>query len=87
MRALISRIAANIKSHAIMWLCCTVMIIPLFSFLLFNRSDFDVVELAFQASPLLLCIGAHLVLHKFMGKSCHSETKTSNNDDVLQKNE
>jgi hypothetical protein len=23
-------------------------------------------------APLLLCVGAHLVMHKFMGKSCHS---------------
>ena len=85
MNVLMSRIATNIKSHVMMWLCCIVMIVLLFSLLLFDSSDFDVVELVFQASPLLLCIGAHLVLHKFMGKSCHSKTKTSNNDDVLQK--
>ena len=87
MNVLISRIATNIRSHAMMWLCCIVMIIPLFSFLLFSSSDFDVVELAIQAIPLLLCVGAHMVLHKFMGKSCESETQSSKNKDVLQKSE
>jgi len=69
---LVSKIKHSIKSHAMMWLCCFVMALPLAYFVMTNWENAGFWQLLLQASPLILCVGAHFILHKFMGKSCHS---------------
>ena len=36
------------------------------------------------AFPLLACVGAHLVMHKFMGKSCHGSDATTKDEGTVK---
>lgn len=48
------------------WACCIVMILPVFAY--FAAVDLTVGKTnnIFTLAPLLLCVGAHVALHRFM---------------------
>lgn len=57
-----------------MWACCAVMLLPLGAFLVSGGASGGAGGLATLA-PIVLCVGAHLVMHRFMGKSCHGKAE------------
>ena len=61
--------------HIAMIACCMFMLIPVFGLVMAgsgrNGSGLNLTTLA----PLLLCVGAHLLMHKMLGKSCHGKDK------------
>lgn len=61
--------------HLAMIACCFIMLIPIAGYFLASGalSGFSGNLVAF--APLLLCVGAHFVMHKVMGKSCHASDK------------
>lgn len=59
--------------HCGMMACCVVMLLPVAGFFLAGGTLAGMWSNAVAFAPLLLCVGAHLVMHKFMGKSCHSD--------------
>ena len=68
---------------AFMIICCAAMVAA-FGFALFAApATQSWAVTAYSALPLVACVGAHLIMHKFMGKSCHgtdaSRSKTSDN--------
>lgn len=58
--------------HFAMMACCVVMLLPIAGFLLAGGTIGGLVSNLWAFAPLLLCVGAHLVMHKLMGKSCHT---------------
>ncbi|WP_377513412.1 DUF2933 domain-containing protein [Octadecabacter sp. R77987] len=60
-----------------MMACCAVMFLPVAVFLIGGGTLAGLWANAGVFAPLTLCIGAHLVMHKMMGKSCHAEGESS----------
>lgn len=61
--------------HWFMMACCVAMAV-VFAFLLWTTpANQSLTSTLLAALPLLICVGMHFVMHRFMGKSCHS-TKT-----------
>ena len=58
--------------HYGMMACCAVMLLPVAGFFLAGGTLAGMWGNAAAFAPLLLCVGAHLVMFKVMGKSCHS---------------
>lgn len=58
--------------HYGMMACCVVMLVPIVGFLLAGGTMSGLWSNAAVFAPLLLCVGAHLLMFKVMGKSCHS---------------
>jgi len=65
-------IADRLKHYGMMK-CCVVMLLPIAGFFLAGGTLAGMWGNAAAFAPLLLCVAAHLVMHKFMGKSCHSD--------------
>ncbi|KAA2312226.1 DUF2933 domain-containing protein [Pseudooceanicola sediminis] len=57
-----------------MWICCAVMVLPIMAYLVAGGIS-GASEGLFAVAPLLLCVGAHLVMHRMMGKSCHGSAR------------
>jgi len=57
-----------------MWICCAVMVLPIMAYLVAGGISGASGGL-FAFAPLLLCVGAHLVMHRMMGKSCHGSAR------------
>lgn len=62
-----------------MWACCGVMFVPVAVYFAAGGLTAGATGNIFAFAPLLLCVGAHLAMHRFMGKSCHG---TSRDTDV-----
>jgi Protein of unknown function (DUF2933) len=62
-----------------MWACCAVMLLPIIAFLVAGRAS-GVSDNLITFAPLLLCVGAHLAMHRFMGKSCHGKAHDADDD-------
>lgn len=58
--------------HYGMMACCVVMLLPVIGFFLAGGTLAGMWGSAAAFAPLLLCVGAHLVMFKVMGKSFHS---------------
>lgn len=56
-----------------MMACCAVMVLPIAAFLVAGGSIGGLWANAGLFAPLLLCAGAHLVMHRMTGKSCHGD--------------
>lgn len=56
-----------------MLLCCLAMFAAFAVFVLMAPAGQSWTEIALGAAPLLACFGVHLIMHRFMGKSCHGE--------------
>ncbi|MBW4983510.1 DUF2933 domain-containing protein [Mameliella sp. CS4] len=57
-----------------MMACCAVMLVPVAAFFVAGGSVSGLWANAGVFAPLALCVGAHLVMHRMMGKSCHGGT-------------
>lgn len=62
--------------HWGMMACCAVMLLPIVGYFLGGGTLSGLASNTAAFAPLLLCVGAHLVMHKMMGKSCHGHGKT-----------
>lgn len=60
--------------HYGMMACCAVMLLPIAGYLVAGGTLAGLWGNASAFAPLLLCVGAHLVMHKAMGKSCHDKS-------------
>lgn len=65
---------------AYMFLCCAVMFGGFVLFVLFSPVEQSLGQTLLGAAPLLACLGAHLVMHRIFGKSCHAKIETSHED-------
>lgn len=65
--------AGGIKKYG-MWLCCTVMLLPLALYFVQGGTVGGLSSTLGLFAPLLLCVGMHLVVHRLMGRSCHGGT-------------
>ena len=54
-----------------MWACCALMLLPVVGYFLAGGADGSLTGKIAAFAPLLLCVGAHFVMFKMMGKSCH----------------
>lgn len=60
-------------SHWLMMACCVAMVAGVGLIVLAAPEGQPLTQLLWAASPLLACLGMHLVMHKLIGTSCHSE--------------
>jgi len=70
-----SQVRMNTQSNLMrfgMMACCVVMLLPIAGFFVAGGSLAGLWTKAGLFAPLLLCVGAHLVMHKLMGRSCHA---------------
>ena len=56
-----------------MMLCCIAMFVAFVAVVFMAPANQSWTQTALGAAPLLACLGAHLVMHRFMGRSCHSK--------------
>jgi hypothetical protein len=57
-----------------MWACCAVMLLPIAAFMIAGGLAGGLTSGLYVFAPLLLCVGAHVVMHRMMGKACHGAT-------------
>ncbi len=58
-----------------MMACCAVMLLPVAAFLLAGGTIAGMLSNLGLFAPIALCIGAHVLMFKMMGKSCHSSSE------------
>lgn len=63
-----------IGRHALMWACCLLMAIGVGFVIWPTLENQSVITTLLSLSPLLACVGMHIVMHRFMGKSCHGDS-------------
>ena len=68
-----SRTLANSGLSVYMLLCCAAMFGCFALFVLFASAEQSLGQTLLSAAPLLACLGAHLVMHRIFGKSCHAK--------------
>jgi len=61
--------------HFGMMVCCAVMLSPLAGVFLAGGSIAGLWSNVSVFAPIVICVGAHLLLFKVMGKSCHDSSK------------
>lgn len=61
--------------HYGMMVCCAVMLLPVAAFLLAGGTIAGMLNNLGLFAPIALCIGAHVLMFKMMGKSCHGSEK------------
>lgn len=71
-RAPAAKSATEKSGHSLFMLACCVGMAAAFGFLVFTAPAGQGWGTTIYASlPLLGCVGAHLLMYKFMGRSCH----------------
>lgn len=68
--------------HYGMMVCCAVMLAPATVFFLAGGTIAGMWSNLGLFAPIALCIGAHVLMFKMMGKSCHSSEKKLDQDPV-----
>jgi hypothetical protein len=68
--------------HYGMMVCCAVMLLPVAAFLLAGGTIAGMWNNLGLFAPIALCIGAHVLMFKMMGKSCHSSKKEQDHEPV-----
>ena len=63
-----------------MWACCAIMLAPIVLYLAAGGLTSDMTSNAILFAPLVVCLGAHFVMHRVMGKSCHGNEKKSTSE-------
>lgn len=58
-----------------MMACCAFMLLPVGAFLWAGGSVASRSSNLTVFAPLLFCLGAHLLLHRFIGGLCHGKTE------------
>ena len=68
--------ADQVKSgSSILMMACCVAMVAAFGFVIFTApAGQSWGASALTALPLLACVGAHLIMHRFIGRSCHGST-------------
>lgn len=61
--------------HYGMMACCAIMLLPIIGYFVAGGSLGGLWNNSAAFLPLLLCVGAHFVMHKVMGKSCHGTSE------------
>lgn len=51
--------------------CCAVMLLPIAAFFIAGGTTSGLTENLAVFAPILLCVGAHLLMHRFIGGLCH----------------
>ena len=64
-----------------MWACCVVMLLPVVWYFAAGGADGGLKEKIVAFTPILLCVGAHFLMFKMMGKSCHRESDDTGTTD------
>jgi hypothetical protein len=64
--------------------CCAVMLVPLGAFLLAGGTFGGLASNLGLLAPLALCLGAHVVMHRMMGRSCHDSAVNTPQEDIEQ---
>lgn len=54
-----------------MWVCGGAMLVPVAGFVVADGSAGGLRQNLGAFAPLALCLGMHVAMHRFMGKSCH----------------
>lgn len=54
-----------------MFACCIVMFLPIVAYFAAGGASASATGNLAAFAPLLLCVGAHVLMFKLMGKSCH----------------
>ena len=54
-----------------MWACCALMLLPVVWYFGAGGADGGLRQKIVAFTPILLCVGAHFLMFKMMGKSCH----------------
>ena len=57
-----------------MWACCAIMIAPVALYFAAGGLSGGIANNAIILAPLAVCMGAHFLMHRFTGKSCHDDT-------------
>ena len=57
-----------------MWACCALMLLPVVWYFSAGGADGGLTQKIVAFAPILLCVGAHFLMFKMMGKSCHGES-------------
>jgi hypothetical protein len=70
-----------------MMACCAVMLVPLGAFLLAGGTLGGLTGNLGLLAPLALCLGAHFVMHRMMGRSCHGSTADTRQEDPVKDRE
>lgn len=63
-------------AHLFMWVCCGLMVIGLAIVFLAAPSDEPITTTLWSLTPLLACLGMHLLMHRLMGRSCHNSNNS-----------
>lgn len=63
-----------------MWVCCAVMVLPIIAYVVAGGVS-GASEGLVAFAPLLLCVGAHLAMHRMMGRSCHGTARQAGAED------
>ncbi len=58
-----------------MWACCAIMLVPAVLYFAADGLSGGLLNNAIMFAPLLVCLGAHFIMHRLMGESCHGEEK------------
>ncbi len=56
-----------------MFACCAVIVVPVFGYFLVYTGAGNGSLNWLSIVPLILCVGAHFMMHKVTGKSCHHD--------------
>ena len=70
-----------------MMACCAVMLVPLGAFLLAGGTLGGLGSNVGLLVPLALCLGAHVVMHRMMGRSCHDSAADTRQEDPVKDRE
>lgn len=65
---------SKMSSFAMM-ACCVIMVVPIVVLFAAGGQISTVGDGLAVLAPLAVCVGAHMFMHKFLGKSCHDEAK------------
>lgn len=71
--------------HYGMMACCAIMLLPVAGYFVAGGTIGGVWGNAAAFLPLLLCVGAHFVIHKVTGKSCHGASHAASKDEKSTK--
>ena len=64
-----------------MWACCALMLLPVMWYFMAGGADGGLAQKIVALAPLLLCVGAHFLMHRVAGKSCHGESGDAKTED------
>ena len=69
------------RHNIFMMVCCAVMVFGTGFLIATAPAGQTIGQTLLLAAPMLGCVGMHLVMHRFMGKSCHGGSKSEAKND------